>query len=173
MRFKVTLDDEDYIRFNIYNAFHSKTGRKLILRGRLLGLAISLLVLFVMFAVGAERDLILIEAAFLAVFSLVCWFTYPRWAETSIRKQILGMKDEGPLPYEKETVLEFRESDVFEELLNGTRTVGYSEITGVEENDVNIYLRTSAQEDIIVPERCLTVPVADFLAFMREKTGER
>lgn len=173
MKFKVKLDDEDYIRFNIYNAFHSKMGRKMILRGRLLGLAISLLVLFVMFMAGAERSLILVETAFLAVFSAVCWFMYPRWAEKSIRKQIMKMKEEGPLPYEKETVLEFRESDIFEERLNGTRTVRYTEITGVEENDAYIYLRKSAQEAILVPEKYLTVPVADFLAFIKEKTGAR
>ena len=169
MKFKVNIEEEDYILYNIYIAFHSKSGRAALLKGRLFGLAISLFALLVMAVVHAEKGLILTEAAFLAVFSAVWFIAYPYFARKSIRKQILKLKEEGRLPNEREALLEFRDDVIHEELVDGTRDVPYRDIMSVEENEDYIYLRKGVQEAILVPERCLNVPIADFLAFMDEK----
>ena len=161
MKFKVNIEEEDYILYNIYIAFHSKSGRAALLKGRLFGLAISLFALLVMVVVHAEKGLILTEAAFLAVFSAVWYVVYPHFAKKSIRKQILKLKEEGRLP--------FKDDVIHEELADGTRDVPYRDIMSVEENGDYIYLRKGVQEAILVPERCLNVPIADFLAFVKEK----
>ena len=169
MRFKVQIEEEDYILYNVYIAFHSKAGRRLLVRGRLFGLALSLFALLVMYVAGADKGLIVTEAIFLAVFSAVWFFVYPYFAKKSIRKQILKLKEEGKLPYEREALLEFKDDEIYEELKDGTRHVPYSDIMSVEESGDYIYLRKGVQEAIIVPERCLNVPIADFLSFMNDK----
>ena len=68
MKFKVKIEEEDYIRYNIYIAFHSRAGRGALFRGRIFGLAISLFALLVMYVVKADRGLIMTEAAFLLSF---------------------------------------------------------------------------------------------------------
>lgn len=169
VRFRVQIEEEDYILYNIYIAFHSKSGRRLIIRGRLFGLALSLFALLVMFVAGADRGLIVTEAIFLVVFSAIWFFVYPSFAKKNIRKAILKLKEEGRLPYEREALLEFKDDEIYEELADGTRHVPYSDIMSVEENGDYIYLRKGVQEAIIVPERCLNVPIADFLSFMNSK----
>lgn len=169
MKFKVKIEEEDYIRYNIYITFHSKAGRGALFRGRIFGLAVSLLALFIMFIAGADKMFIMTEATFLAVFSLIWFFVYPHFAKKSIRKQILKLKEEGRLPYERETLLEFRDDEIYEELADGTRHVPYSDIISVEENDEYIYLRKGVQEAILIPEKYLTVPRATFVDFMKEK----
>ena len=37
MKFKVKIEEEDYIRYNIYIAFHSRAGRGVLFRGRIFG----------------------------------------------------------------------------------------------------------------------------------------
>ena len=90
MKFKVKIEEEDYIRYNIYIAFHSRAGRGALFRGRIFGLAISLFALLVMYVVKADRGLIMTEAAFLAVFSAIWFFSYPYFAKKSIRKRANG-----------------------------------------------------------------------------------
>ena len=169
MKFKVKIEEEDYIRYNIYIAFHSRAGRGALFRGRIFGLAISLFALLVMYVVKADRGLIMTEAAFLAVFSAIWFFSYPYFAKKSIRKQILKLKEEGRLPYEREATLEFRDDEIYEELADGTRHVPYSDIISVEENEEYIYLRKGVQEAILIPEKYLSVPRATFVDFINEK----
>lgn len=171
MKVTVHLDDEDYIQYNIYHMFHSKVGQKAILMGKLLGPAISVLVLAVMLIAGADKYLLIVEAVFLSIFSVVTFFTYPSYVTKKLRKQILKMKEEGALPYVKDSTLEFGKDEILEILPNGERHTPYSGIMSVEENGEYIYLRKGAQEVLIVPEKALPVPRDTFVSFMRQKVS--
>ena len=69
MRFNIELDDEDYINFNTFLVFNTQAGQKAIMKGRLLGPAISLLVMVVLLLAKADKWLIVTEFCFLAVFA--------------------------------------------------------------------------------------------------------
>lgn len=169
MKLTVHIDEEDYIRYNIYHIFHSDAGRKAILKGRCLGFAISALVLFVMFVVGADKWLMVTEAVFLSIFSVVVFVTYPSWVKKKVRKQIVNMKKEGALPYVSDSTLEFRDDEIYEIRPDGVQHRPYSSFIGVEESEEYIYIRKGAQEVIIVPEKYLTMPREEFLAFLKDR----
>ena len=87
MRFNIELDDEDYINFNTFLVFNTQEGRKAIMKGRLLGPAISLLVMVVLLLAKADKWLMITEFCFLAVFATVTFLMYPKTIGKSIRRR--------------------------------------------------------------------------------------
>ena len=173
MRFNIELDDEDYINFNNYLIFNTVEGRKSILRGRLLGPLISLLVMLVLIIAKTDKGLIITEFCFLSVFSIAVFFIYPKTIKKSLRKRILAMKKDGRLAYEPESTLEFRDGEIFEIRHDGERHIPYSEIVNIGEDEDYIYLRKGAQEAILLPRRCLDGRDEEVLAFVRERVTEK
>lgn len=171
MKFNIELNDEDYIRFNTFLLFHSNSGKKAITMGRCLGLAISLLVMLVLVLAKADNWLIIVEACMLAVFSIVVFVMYPSMAKKKLRKNILKLKEEGELPYVKQSTLEFRDSDIFEEKKDGTRVIPYSDLMCAYDTDDYIYLKKGAQEALVLPKDCLEGRDGELVAFLSGKVN--
>ena len=169
MKFDIELTEEGYIDFNIFVIFHSEQGKKGIARGRLLGAAVSLLVMFILFVAGADKWLITWEAILLTIFSVVVFVMYPGMVKKKVRSNIQKMKLEGRLPYEPTSTLEFRENELFEVTPQGTRTVPYSEFMDAYDTDEYIFLREGAQKAFVLPKHCLGDREAELLAFLTGK----
>ena len=61
MKFHISMNDDDYIEFNNFLAFNTKAGKGAITRGRFLGLAISAVIMLVLFIAKADNWLIIPE----------------------------------------------------------------------------------------------------------------
>ena len=173
MRFNIELDDEDYINFNTFLVFNTQAGQKAIMKGRLLGPAISLLVMVVLLLAKADKWLIVTEFCFLAVFAVVTFLFYPKTIKKSMRKHILAMKKDGKLPYEAESTLEFREDEIFEIRHDGERHIPYSDIMSIGEEEEYIFLRKGVQEALVLPKRCLEGKSEELLAFVKARVTEK
>lgn len=173
MRFNIELDDEDYINFNTFLVFNTQEGRKAIMKGRLLGPAISLLVMVVLLLAKADKWLMITEFCFLAVFATVTFLMYPKTIGKSMRKHILAMKKDGKLPYEAESTLEFKDDEIFEIRHDGERHIPYSDIMSIGEEEDYIYLRKGVQEALVLPKRCLEGKSEELLAFVKSKVTEK
>ena len=173
MRFNIELDDEDYINFNTFLVFNTKEGQKQVLKGRLIGPAISLLIMIVLVLAKADKWLIITELCFLTVFAIVTFLLYPKTIKKSLRKHILAMKKDGKLPYEAESTLEFREDEIFEIRHDGERHIPYSDIISIGEEEDYIYLRKGVQEALVLPKRCLEGRSDDLLAFVKARVAEK
>ena len=169
MTFDVDITEDDYINFNIFTTFNSEQGKKMILMGRMLGICISLLVMLVLVIAGASTYLIICEAVFLTIFSIVIFFRYPGMVKKRIRKGIIKMKDEGKLPYVEKATLEFREDELFENRMDGTKLMPYTDFIDACVTDDCIYLRQGAQMAVLLPKRCLGDREGELLEFLATK----
>ena len=169
MKFHISMNDDDYIEFNNFLAFNTKAGKGAITRGRFLGLAISAVIMLVLFIAKADNWLIITEACMLAVFSIAVYVLYPGSVKKSLKKRILKLKEDGHLAYVPESDLDFQNSEIFEVRPDGERHIPYTDIQSVSEAEDYIYLRKGAQEALVLPKRCLEGRDGELLAFLRER----
>lgn len=169
MKYHIELDDEDYIEFNTFLTYNTKAGQAAITRGRFLGLAISALVMLILFVAQADKFLIIVEACMLAVFSIAVYVLYPKSVKKMLRKRIMKMKEEGKLAYVPESDLDFREDEIFEVRPDGERHIKYDSVMSVEETEQYVYVRLGVQEALVLPKRCLGNSAGDLVEFLKTK----
>ncbi len=172
MTFHIQVNEEDYIQFNIYHAFHSKQGKKTLLLGRLLCFFFSACIITILLLAGIGRSLLLGEIVGLLVISTVWCLTYSTHTKKRIRKAIQAMKKEGKLPYNEEATIEFGETEIVESTAREINKTAYSEIIDICETEDYLYLKKGAVNYIILPIRCLEGKAAELADFIRKKTSQ-
>lgn len=155
MKIHVSINDEDYITYNIYHYFHSSSTKTNVLIGRLMPLLFSILAIAVFILIDVVPMLLYAEIAFLTLYSIIGFFRFPKSVEKNIRKNILKLKKEGKLPYAEEASLDFGDNEITETSPNNVKRIPYSSILAVQEIENYIYLIIGAVEAVIIPIRCL------------------
>lgn len=174
MKFQIHIEEEDYIKFNIYHAFHSDQAKKTLLLGRMLCFIFSAFAILIMVLSDAGHTQILAEIVVLTVISIVWYIYYPTHARKRIRKQILIMKKEGKLPYHAEETIEFGDTEILETAASEINKTSYSEIIAVYETEDALYLKKGAVNYILIPYRCLegrTTEVVEFIKTRAKNLG--
>ncbi|KAI4446846.1 hypothetical protein C823_001364 [Eubacterium plexicaudatum ASF492] len=86
MKYQIELNDEDYLRFNIFYATHSKVGQHNVKMARLAFPLVCVLAVVIFMMAGAATTFIIAEGVVLAAAS-VCWqFYLPKMMEKSVKK---------------------------------------------------------------------------------------
>lgn len=155
MKYNIYLTDEDYIRFNIFYANHSKTGKQSMLMARISLPFLAIAIIIVFLISGVSYGLLVTEAVFLGVASIV-WFVYmPKMAEKNIRKKICKIKADGKLPFHEHAEIEFQDSMIVEKSEQEEIHVKYTDIQNIYLEKDYLYIFYSAVQAFIIPNHCL------------------
>lgn len=169
MSYKIHLNEEDYLCFNIFYAGNTKAGKRSLNLTRLLFPLLSVLVVMVFFLAGAEYGLIATEAALLAIVSVAWWIGAPRLMEKIIRKNIGRIGKEGKLPYHADADIEFRDDAIVEVSGQGELCVPYTDVEHVYFETGYLYIFYSAVQAFIIPLHCLGGDTDRVKAYLAEK----
>ncbi len=169
MKFHVTLTEEDYIAFNLDAMRHYPNVKRAILVVRLIPLFVSAFVVLLMLALHASETVVAICGIVLAYISVVSFFRVPSWHDKGHRKQIQRMLEEGKLPYEPESDIEFTDTEMIQTTEKSMRRVAYGDIIRIVETPCRLYLYDGPYRAYILPVRCLGDEKDALLAFLKEK----
>ncbi len=155
MKYKISLNEEDYLRFNIFYTYHSKSGKRALNTARMILPVLSITFIFIFFISRAEYGLILTEAICLSVFSVIWYIYVPKIIEKNIRKNITKMKADGKLPFHAESEIEFKDSVIIERSIHGETHINYKDIENIYTEKDYLYIFYSAVQAFIIPFHCL------------------
>lgn len=169
MKYIVHLTDEDYIRFNIFYANHSKAGKRALYLARIAFPVLSLAVLTVFFGAGAEYGKIAVHAILFLAVSFLWVFYVPKVIEKSIRKNINKMKEDGKLPFHEHAQIEFQEDKIVEKNEQEEVRVKYTDIEQICLTSEYLYIFYSAVQAFILPYRCLGDDKERIIAYVMQR----
>lgn len=149
--FKITLNDDDYLRFNQYHLLNSPIGKKSLMSFRLIIPFICFMVVVIFCIAGSDFQLILFEAIVMVIFSIV-WIGYSKKKILkSMEKRIKRMKKEGRLPYSNESILKFEDENMHEITPSTENKTNYSLIEKIAVTEKAIYIYFSSVQAYILP----------------------
>ena len=155
MEISVHLNIEDYIAYNIFYNFHSKTGKKGILLGRLLALILSVVLWIAFFIVKVQPGIVAAEGVALLILSVLWFFFYPQRAKSAIKRRVENIGKEGKLPYEEYSVLKLGDTDIQSISETEHKKIPYKNVQCLWRDEEYDYIQVGALEAFIVPMRCL------------------
>ena len=169
MKYSISINDEDYLKFNIFYIYHSKNGRRSIRTVQLVIPIFCVATILILLLTGAKPGLILTEAIVLAILSVVFFFRTPKFTEKNMRKNIERLRADGKLPYHAVSEIEFLDPILVERHEQGIFQLKYEDIENIYFENDYIYIFYSSMQALIVPCRCLGPDKERVVAFLREK----
>lgn len=155
MKYKIELNDEDYMNFNVFYSNHTKFGKHQQNKLRILCLLGAALFIMIFVIEGVEHELLVGRTiTVLIITGIWCVFT-PQIMKMSIRRHISKMKKDGKLPYHAEAEVEFQDSMIVERSKQGEVHVNYRDIENVYSDKDCLYIFYSVTQAIIIPYHCL------------------
>ncbi len=171
MKYQIDLNDEDYLRFNIFYATHSKVGQHNVKMARLAFPLVCVLAVVIFMMAGAATTFIIAEGVVLAAAS-VCWqFYLPKMMEKSVKKNIDRIKTDGKMPYHAHSEIELLDFTIVERSSHGQIHVKYEDIEKVYDTEAYLFIFYSAAEALLIPVRCLGGQKERVVAFLTDKTA--
>lgn len=172
MKYTIKLNDEDYLLFNIFHAEHSKAGIRTSNMMRIRGPILALFIIFIFYIAGAEQRLLITEAVFLTVGSVIWIVSIPKIRERSIRKYINKLIAEKKTLYHADSEIEFQDSMIVERSEMGEIHVHYSDIEKIYFKQEYLYIFWGVVQGIIIPWRCLGEDKERVSEYLTEKVSE-
>ena len=174
MRYQLHLSmtEEDYLNFSCFYATESKQGKSMLLKRRLLILAIMAVGVLLLVLLNGLDSFIIPYASWIIIVSVVYMVFFKTIFSRNLRKQILKTKKDGRLPYAPEAEYEFYEDKVVA-IAPETRTeFSYSRIERicvVGERYIYVYNSSVSALVLSVPQIRQQVNETEFLQFLTEK----
>lgn len=166
-RFDVSINDMDYLDFNIFSALKSRNGKAQMIRFRIF-LAIVVLVPIVGLVINKDIE----GLVRLSLMGVVLQLLLNPIIKLSVKSTLKTMKKKGKMPYTPESVLEFYD-DHFVEIAPETRNeVKYSTVERVSVvEDKAIYIHVNSIMAYIVPFSCFArvEEATNFIEYLRAK----
>lgn len=169
--FKTTLDDEDYLLFNQYHLLNSPLGKKSFMAFRFIIPFICFMFVVIFCIAGSDLQLILIEAIFLTISSILWVGCSKKMILKSMKNRIKKMKKEGRLPYNNEGILKFDDESIHEITPNTESKTNYSLIEKIAVTEKAIYIYFSSVQAYILPVTAFSEEMEKlkFLEFINSK----
>ena len=155
MKIDISLTEEDFLRFNIFQAFDSQSGKRACVTRRT-GTAIAAVVFIVciFLKVSDLRDALIASGVF-AVCAVLWEVTARARLTRKLKKQIAAMGKSGSLPFAGETVLEFSDSGITETRGETQTPVSWEDIVSFDETNGCFYVWFGAAQAFVIPLRCV------------------
>ena len=171
MKYEIRINDEDYIRFNIFYQIHTKVGKRQTNIMRILFPFMALL-FFLMFVItGAKTRLIITEAIALTIASVIwCIFT-PNIMERNVRRNIKRIKANGKLPFHPYAEIELQDSMMVEKSEQGEFHVKYQDIENIYSDKDCLYVFYGATQALIFPYNCLGNDKERVIEYINDKAN--
>ena len=170
-KFSYTLNDTDYLEFNIFHANNSAVYKKQLLVLRLLLPLVLAVLLLVYYTYNRDPLELLIKGIVYAIGSLLWFFVAKSLRTSSIKSNIKAMKKSGKLPFGKNTEIQFGEDDIHDISELSESKIKYSVIEKIAMGKNAIYIYFSSIQAFIIPFSVFEneEQKADFLAFINQK----
>ena len=155
MKYEIRINEEDYMKFNVFYQKYSKMGKRQTNTMRILFPFMALLFFMIFVIAGAKTRLIITEAIGLTIASIIwCIFT-PSIMEFNVRRHINKLKADGKLPYHPYAEVELQDSMIVEKSEQGEIHVNYKDIENIYTDEDYLYVFYSATQALIFPYNCL------------------
>lgn len=155
MRYEIRINDEDYIKFNIFYQIYTKAGKRQTNIMRISFPFMSLLYFMIFVIAGAKTRLIITEAIVLTIASVIWYIFTPNILERNVRRNINRIKANGKLPYHPYAEVELQDSMIVEKSEQGEIHVNYKDIESIYSDEDYLYVFYSATQALIFPYNCL------------------
>ena len=172
MKYRITLNEEDYVRFRIFHLYHSKLGKRQIHNARTLMIKGSVFAIGIVLMTGDPLDMIVIYTIILAIASALYYFYAPKRLEKNIRKQVSMTKEDGKLPYYADTEIELTESMIVQRSEHGESYVKYRDIERIYIDQEYLYIYINAVQASVIPYRCLGEDKEQVIGYVIDKRSE-
>lgn len=173
MKYRITLNEEDYVRFRIFHMYHSKLGKRQLHSARTIAFKLSAIILLLLLIMDVQLDRIVIYAIMWGIISVAFYFYAPKRVEKNIRKQVSMTKEDGKLPYSTDTEIEFLESMIVQRNEHGESHVNYSDIERVYIEQEYLYIYSNAVQAAVIPYRCLGEDKKRVIQFVMENMKDK
>ena len=150
--FNYLLSDQDYLDFNLFHTFMSKSGKKQYIRLRLLtsGLFFVAGILYLLMY-GFHTDGILYFSIF-TLCAILTYFTCKSLLRSVVKRQIKFYRKQGKLPYSSEVTMTFTDACFIESTVTNKSEYVYSAICDAYlVNDRMFYLYTDTVRAFLLP----------------------
>ena len=171
MKYSITINDDDYLKFNLFYTCRIYFGQRSLHSIRLFFPIICVILLFSFLLCGYDLLFILIEVVLMSILSAISFFRAPKVLKRIMRKNIARMKKNGKLPYHAFSEIEFQDSMLVETFDQGEYRLNYTDIEQIYFEDEYIYIFYTALQAFIIPCHCLGGEKEHVIAFLREKTS--
>lgn len=149
-KYNITLNDDDYLQFNQYSLLNSRSGKRVLMRYRLLAplLYFSIIVITL---TDADFYTILSETITMAILSIIWIVVCKRVLLLSSKMSIKRKRKEGELPYNREAKLIFDDEYIYDITPDSETRRKYSSIEKVCEAEKAIYIYINSSRGYILP----------------------
>ena len=173
MKYIITLNEEDYVRFRIFHLYHSTLGKRQLHSARTIAFKLSAIILLLLLIMDVQLDRIVIYAIMWGIISVAFYFYAPKRLEKNIRKQVGITKEDGKLPFSGDTEIEFLESMIVQRNEHGESHVNYSDIERVYIEQEYLYIYSNAVQAAVIPYRCLGEDKKQVIKFVMENMKDK
>lgn len=155
MTIEVNVTEEDYLKFNEYHVFHSKSGKRTILLMRILFPVIVVVLEFLAVLQSQDYFYIVFESIFMVIAIAVWEIMMKKIMKSIVKSSIRNAKKDGKLPFHEEAQIEFMEDAIVERCGDNITTINKADIMKICEEENYYYVYFGAMQAIIIPKRCL------------------
>lgn len=171
MKYRITLNEEDYVRLRIFHFYHSTLGKRQLHSARTIAFKLSAIILLLLLIMDVQLDSIVIFTITWGIISVAFYFYAPKRLERNIRRQVSMMKQDGKLPFIGDTEIEFLESMIVQRNEHGESHVNYSDVERIYIEQEYLYIYINAVQASVIPYRCLGEDKKRVIEFVMEKSG--
>lgn len=173
MKYKITLNEEDYVRLRIFHFYHSTLGKRQLHSARTIAFKVSAIILLLLLIMDVQLDSIVIFTITWGIISVAFYFYAPKRLERNIRRQVGMMKQDGKLPFIGDTEIEFLESMIVQRNEHGESHVNYSDVERIYIEQEYLYIYSNAVQAAVIPYRCLGEDKKQVINFVMENMKDK
>ena len=173
MKYRITLNEEDYVRFRIFHIYHSTLGKRQLHRARTSMIKLSVIIILMLITSDVQLDWIVFYTIMWTIGSVFFYFYAPKRMEKNIRKQVNMTKEDGKLPFSGDTEIEFLESMIVQKSEHGESHVNYSDVERIYIEQEYLYIYINAVQASVIPYRCLGEDKKQVIKFVMENMKDK
>lgn len=165
MKFEITLNDDDFIAYNIAD-LKSK-------RLQCIAINIWAWATLIWFSIAVLSNIINQQFGFSTVIwlAMIVWIVlyFLNYPKSFVKRQVSKLKKQGKLPYPEKSTVEFFADEFCETTDNSMEKAKYDDITKILQDKEHIHLKIGAMKGCILPIRCLNGQEQALLDFINDK----
>ena len=169
MKFEITLNDDDYIAFNVAD-LKSKRLQCIVINIWAWVMLIWLSLGVLSNIINQRFDIWIVIWLAIIVWIVLYFINYPK---NFVKRQVSKLKKQGKLPYPEKSTVEFFADEFCETTDNSMEKVKYDDITKILQDNEHIHLKIGAMKCCILPIRCLNGQEQDLLDFINDKLSQK
>lgn len=167
-RVNININDEDYIKFNIFQQFCTPTGKKAVMKSRIIITIVPLIMcVFYLLLSGEEKEAYIGMAAVCIILAAIFFFLSKPVLKVMTKRTVKLMIKNGKKPYTPLSTIEFYDDYFIEYTADNKSQINYSAIENVYKSGENVlYLFNNSLNAYLVPASSFS-SVAEFDSFVK------